>query len=140
ELGWETTSPPHAARASVARRKALMPRELAHRGRAGHAATAKRRYRSPAMMTFSPDPLVAEQQMHAIIYYLTAFGYIDGDFDKAEKRFVQEHIGKLVAHRAEEALAAESVRHRDVIDRWTKHFHEILDGVDQQIQGYFTES
>src|SRR4051812_38642584 len=31
-----------------------------------------------SMLTFSTDPNVAEQQMNAIIFYLTAFGYIDG--------------------------------------------------------------
>ena len=36
------------------------------------------------MMTFSDDPNLAEQQMHAIIFYLTTFGYIDGDFDAKE--------------------------------------------------------
>src|SRR5215203_4764074 len=44
------------------------------------------------MMSFSPDPQVAEQQMHAVIFYLTAFGYIDGHFDGNERRFV---IAKL---------------------------------------------
>ena len=48
------------------------------------------------MITFSDDPRVAEQQMHAVIYYLTAFGYIDGDFDTNEKQYIRDHIGKLV--------------------------------------------
>ena len=30
------------------------------------------------MLTFSTNPDVAEQQMNAIIFYMTAFGYIDG--------------------------------------------------------------
>lgn len=92
------------------------------------------------MMSFSTDPLVAEQQMHAIIFYLTAFGYIDGDFDLAEKSFIRDYIGKLVNHRAREAMGDQASKHADVIDRWTRHFHEILDSVDHEIQGHFTES
>ena len=37
------------------------------------------------MLTFSTDPAVAERQMEALIFSLTTFGYIDGDFDDAEK-------------------------------------------------------
>ncbi len=92
------------------------------------------------MMSFSPDPLVAEQQMHAIIYYLTAFGYIDGEFDASEKQFIRDHVAKLVAHRAREAMGDEAEQRRDVVERWTKHFHEVVDETDHQIQALFTES
>ena len=51
------------------------------------------------MLNFSADPELAEKQMRAIIFYLTTFGYIDGDFDAAEKSFVRNYIEKLVAHR-----------------------------------------
>ncbi|MEJ7730398.1 MAG: metallophosphoesterase family protein [Polyangiaceae bacterium] len=92
------------------------------------------------MMHFSEDPLVAEQEMHAIIYYLVAFGYVDGELDHSEKGFIQDHIGKLVEHRAREAMGGEVEEYRDVVTRWTTHFHEVLDQVEDQIQGYFTES
>jgi hypothetical protein len=92
------------------------------------------------MMTFSQDPVVAEQEMHAIIYYLTAFGYVDGVMDHAEKSFIQQHIGKLVEHRAREALGADMARYRDVVPRWTQHFHEVLDQTEDEIQAHFTES
>ena len=57
------------------------------------------------MMNFSDDPNIAETQMHALIFYLTTFGYIDGDFDASEKSFVRDYIGKLVTSRADQALA-----------------------------------
>ena len=44
------------------------------------------------MLTFSSDPAVAETQMAAIIFYLTTFGYIDGDFDLSEKDFVRDNV------------------------------------------------
>ena len=48
-------------------------------------------------LIFAKDPQVAEQQMAAIIVYLTTFGYIDGDFDAKEKEFVRKYIGDLVS-------------------------------------------
>ena len=37
-----------------------------------------------SMLTFSQDLNTAEQQMNAIVFYLTAFGYIDGNFEARE--------------------------------------------------------
>jgi hypothetical protein len=51
------------------------------------------------MLSFSTEPQVAEQQMKAIIFYLTTFGYVDGHFDDREKKFVRDYIQKLVDHR-----------------------------------------
>ena len=59
------------------------------------------------MMVFSDDPQIAENQMHAIIFYLTAFGYIDGDFAATEKTFVREYIKKVIQMR---------VRHKQEFD------------------------
>jgi len=42
--------------------------------------------------------------MQAIIFSLTTFGHIDGDFDDSEKEFVREYIKKPVAQRAETGL------------------------------------
>lgn len=92
------------------------------------------------MMSFSPDPRVAEQQMHAIIYYLTAFGYIDGDLDPTEKSFIRAHIKELVEQRARDALGDQAQANQDVTARWVDHFHEVFSEIDHQIQSYFTES
>ena len=92
------------------------------------------------MITFDTDPEIAEQQMRAIIYYLTAFGYIDGDFDRAEKQYVREYVGKLVDHRAREALGADLEPHRALLTKITAHFNEVLDETDNAIQSLFTES
>lgn len=92
------------------------------------------------MMHFSTDPKVAEQQMHAIIYYLTAFGYVDGDFDKAEKSFIRDYIGRLVAHRANEAMPdAEPALKDELVGKWTSHFHEVLDSVEAEIEENLAE-
>lgn len=78
--------------------------------------------------------------MNAIIYYLTAFGYIDGDFDGSERGFVRDYIAKLVEARAVSALGEDLRPHQDIIGRWIAHFHEVMDSIDREIQDYFTES
>jgi hypothetical protein len=93
------------------------------------------------VITFSTDPQRAEHQMHAVIFYLVTFGYIDGDFDAKEKSFVKEIIRQLIDHRATDAMpdAAKEVRD-DVITKYTRHFHEVFEGIDQNVRDLFTES
>lgn len=93
------------------------------------------------MITFSSDGNRAEQQMRAVIFYLVTFGYIDGDFDAAEKSFVRATIERLIAHRAEVAMPdADAVVRSEVIAKYTKHFHEVFEGIDQNVRDLFTES
>jgi hypothetical protein len=93
------------------------------------------------MLTFSRDPNVAEQQMNAIIFYLTAFGYIDGNFDFTEKTFVRIYIRQLVTARAKLALPDADDKTRDeVINKFTTHFHEVFEGIDRGVKGLFDEA
>jgi hypothetical protein len=91
-------------------------------------------------MIFSEDPNEAEQQMHAVIFYLTTFGYVDGDFDATEREYVRTTIEKLVRERAEGAMkdASESAR-QEIVTKFTKHFHEVFEGVDTRIRDLFNE-
>ena len=92
------------------------------------------------MLKFSNDPDVAEQQMCAIIFYLTAFGYIDGTFDLTEKTFVRRYIRQLVDARARDAMpdAAPEVR-EEVVGKFTMHFHEVFEAINREIRELFTE-
>lgn len=93
------------------------------------------------MLTFSDDPNQAEQQMHAIIFYLVTFGYIDGDFDQKEKAFVRDYIAQLVKHRADGAMAGtDEATKKEVVGKFTAHFHEVFEGIDQSVKDLFTES
>jgi uncharacterized tellurite resistance protein B-like protein len=89
--------------------------------------------------SFSHDPRAAEQEMHAIIFYLTSFGYIDGDFDDAERTFVRDYIGKLVQMRAADA-GLDAADSADVVPRLTEHFHEVMASIETEVQALFTES
>jgi uncharacterized tellurite resistance protein B-like protein len=92
------------------------------------------------MLTFSTDPRVAEEQMNAIIYYLTAFAYVDGHFDRSEKGFVHGFIGRLVEQRARSAMAdADPAVMAELVGKWTQHFHEVAEVVDAEIQDLLDE-
>ncbi len=93
------------------------------------------------MLTFSADPDVAEQQMNAIIFYLTAFGYIDGEFDFTEKTFVRIYIRQLVTERARLAMPAVDAKIRDeVVSKFVAHFHEVFEQVDRSVHELFDEA
>lgn len=92
-------------------------------------------------MKFSKDPARAEQQMHAIIFYLTTFGYIDGDFDASEKSFVRDYIRKLVRHRVDTGVAdGDEKLKSELTEKFTKHFHEVFEGIDRHVKELFTEA
>lgn len=91
------------------------------------------------MLSFSDDPQAADKQMRAVIFYLTTFGYIDGDFDQSEKTFVREYIGKLVAARGEGAVEEVTLR-KELTGKYTTHFLEVFELIDRQVRELFTES
>ena len=49
----------------------------------------------------NPDPAVAEQQIEAIIFYLTTCGYIDSEFDLREKAFIRAFLREVVTARVD---------------------------------------
>jgi hypothetical protein len=93
------------------------------------------------MMVFSDDPQIAENQMHAIIFYLTAFGYIDGDFAPTEKIFVRDYIKKLIQMRVHTALHdADPSMRADLIEEYSNHFLEVFEKIDAGVKSLFTEA
>ena len=93
------------------------------------------------MLIFSQNPDVAEQQMNAIIFYLTAFGYIDGEFDFTEKTFVRIYIRQLVSARAKAAMPDADAKTRDeVVNKFVSHFHEVFEQIDRSVKDLFDEA
>lgn len=93
------------------------------------------------MLKFSQDPDVAEQQMCAIIFYLTAFGHIDGTFDLAEKTFVRRYIRQLVEYRALDAMPdADPELRTEIVGKFTTHFHEVFESINREIRSLFSEA
>jgi len=93
------------------------------------------------MLKFSKDGPTADKQMRAVIFYLTTFGYIDGDFDQSEKEFVRSYVRKLVQTRVNDAVpeSDEKLR-RELTEKFTTHFHEVFEGIDRQVKELFTEA
>ncbi len=93
------------------------------------------------MISFHADPKIAEQQMHAIIFYLTTFGYIDGDFDQSEKLFVREYVRKLVEQRVASGMpGGDPALKAELVQKYTTHFHEVFEGTDKTVKDLFTEA
>lgn len=93
------------------------------------------------MLTFSENGSEADKQMRAVIFYLTTFGYIDGDFDQSEKGFVKDYIAKLVEHRVTGAVdASDLTLRRELTRKYTTHFHEVFETIDHQVRDLFTEA
>jgi uncharacterized tellurite resistance protein B-like protein len=93
------------------------------------------------MLKFSSDGPTADKQMRAVIFYLTTFGYIDGDFDQAEKEFVRSYVRKLVETRVNDAVPESDQKLRaELTQKFTAHFHEVFEGIDRQVKELFTEA
>ncbi len=92
------------------------------------------------MLSFSTDPAVAERQMEALIFSLTTFGYIDGDFDEAERDLIRETIRGLVAHRVATGMpdATPEVAD-DLVRRFSTHFVEKFEQIDAHVSELFHE-
>lgn len=79
--------------------------------------------------------------MNAIIFYLTTFGHIDGDFDASERTFVRSYIEALVEQRvrtAGEQLTPQI--QQDLVRKYTAHFHEVFEGIDHEVKELFSEA
>src|SRR5690606_19871097 len=92
------------------------------------------------MLTFSVDGPEAERQMRAVIFYMTTFGYIDGDFDQTEKQFVRDYIKKLITHRVTNAAIESEQLARELTDKYSTHFLEVFETIDHQVKDLFTEA
>ncbi|MEN9580726.1 MAG: hypothetical protein RJA70_3735, partial [Pseudomonadota bacterium] len=92
------------------------------------------------MLTFSADGATADRQIRAVIFYLTTFGYIDGDFDAKEREFVRSYIRKLVEYRVGSAVSDDNALRQELVGKFTTHFYEVFEGIDQQVQELFTEA
>ena len=91
------------------------------------------------MLTFSSNGPEAEKQMRAVIFYLTTFGYIDGDFDAAEKDFVRGYVKRLVVHRVASA-GLDAATAAELTAKFTTHFLEVFESIDRQVMDLFTEA
>ena len=91
------------------------------------------------MLNFSSDPQVAESQMQAVIFLMTTFGYIDGDFDQREKAFVRDRISTLVKARVDGAKITDALVRSELVDKFTTHFQEVFEQIDTRVRDLTNE-
>ncbi|MDB4986736.1 MAG: Serine/threonine-protein phosphatase catalytic subunit [Myxococcaceae bacterium] len=92
------------------------------------------------MVSLSADPRTADKQMRAILFYLTTFGHIDGEFDASEKTFIRHYVERLVTHRVRGAEGLSEPRRSELVCKYTKQYHDVFKQVDLEVQGLFSEA
>ena len=96
---------------------------------------------APTLIELSNDPAEAEQQIEAIIFYLTTCGYIDSEFDLTEKAFVRKYLRTVVTARVDQQGAELSPETRfEEIERQHEHYVERFQEIDRDVKDLFTEA
>lgn len=93
------------------------------------------------MLYLSPYPDVASRQLAGLVFYLTAFSLIDGDFDPAEKAFVRDYIRNVLEQQAAEQMLfkPEEERQKIVEQRLAQH-EQFIEQIELDILTRWTES
>ena len=92
------------------------------------------------MIELSNDPRIAEQQIEAIIFYLTTCGYIDDDFDLTEKAFVRAYLRKVVTARVDAGAPLDPELRYETIEKQHEHYIEVFQQIDHEVKELFTEA
>lgn len=92
------------------------------------------------MITLASDPTIAEQQIEAVIYYLTTCGYIDSEFDLREKAFVRSFLRKLVTVRVDAQGDLSANVRFEQIERQHEHYVERFQQIDYDVKSLFQEA
>lgn len=92
------------------------------------------------MIELSTDPKVAEQQIEAIIFYLTTCGYIDEEFDLTEKAFVRAYLRKVVTSRVDSMGELDPEIRFETIEKQHEHYVEVFGQIDREVKELFTEA
>jgi hypothetical protein len=92
------------------------------------------------MIQLSPDPVVAEQQIEAVIFYLTTCGYIDSEFDLREKAFVRQFLRKLVTERVDAQGEIDPELRFEQIEQQHEHYVQLFGQINYEVKSLFTEA
>ncbi len=93
----------------------------------------------PSMIQLSSDPAVAEQQVEAVLFYLTTCGYLDSEFDLTEKSFIRAMLRKIVTERVDAQGELDPELRYEQIERQHEHYVELFQMVDQEVKSLLTE-
>lgn len=92
------------------------------------------------MIQLHTDPAIAEQQIDALIFYLTTMGYIDSEFDIREKAFVRAFLRELVTARIDAGGPLDPELRYERIESQHEHYVERFQEIDREIKNLLTEA
>ncbi|PCC72769.1 Calcineurin-like phosphoesterase [Nannocystis exedens] len=92
------------------------------------------------MIQLHSDPAIAEQQIEALIFYLTTLGYIDSEFDLREKAFVRAFLRELVTARIDEGGPLDPELRFERIENQHEHYVQRFQEIDREIKNLLTEA
>ncbi|MCB9567126.1 MAG: metallophosphoesterase [Myxococcales bacterium] len=92
------------------------------------------------MIQLSPDPAIAEQQIDAIIYYLTTCGYIDTEFDLREKAFIRSYLRQIVTSRIDALGPMDAEVRFEQIEGLHNHYIERFQEIEQEVRALLHEA
>jgi hypothetical protein len=92
------------------------------------------------MIQLHTDPAIAEQQIEALIFYLTTLGYIDSEFDLREKAFVRAFLRELVTARIDAGGPMDPELRFERIENQHEHYLERFQEIDREIRNLLTEA
>lgn len=93
------------------------------------------------MLELSTDPDVARQEMQGLIFYLAAFGYIDGEIDATELAFIEETFDKVVEHRVDAMPGGDDPkRHEELMAQEAALFDGLLETTQQEVTQLLNDS
>lgn len=79
--------------------------------------------------------------MNALVFYLTAFGYIDGEFNEQERNTVHRILYQLVEAQVEATMiGAKAADKAATTQTFAAHFFDLVTKVDLYIRGLFGEA
>jgi len=91
------------------------------------------------MIQLSQDPEVAEQQVEAVLFYLTTCGYIDDDFDLTEKSFIRSILRKIVTARVDAQGPIDAELRFEQIESQHEHYLEVFQAIDYEVRSMMSE-
>jgi hypothetical protein len=78
------------------------------------------------MLNFSSDPAEAAREMEGVLFYLAAFAYIDGEFERAERDYIDDFILALAeAEEPDGSTPSGRARRSALVDRLDRRMQRI---------------
>jgi transposase len=93
------------------------------------------------MLDLSADPEIAGEELRGLIFYLTTFSYIDGDFDPQELTFIEGAIREVIERRVDAARpGAKPERRRELVDALPRNYERLFAATKAEVARLLAET